>query len=313
MRPAASARVPVVYVGGCQRSGSTVLDRIVGQGDGFHSVGEIVHLWQRGVHDDELCGCGESFRSCPFWERVGADLFGGWDRAPIDEVLALQRRVDRNRYIPLMLAPWISPRYRRDLEAYADLLGRLYRAIHRAAGGGVVVDSSKHASTSFVLRHVADVRVRVLHLVRDSRGVAASLLKSVRRPDSGARTSFMHRSSVGRSASEWLAFNLLFHLGKATGMPTTVVRYEDLVAAPDRVVQRVAPDGEAWHAALRGSTISLGIDHTVSGNPIRFATGDLELRLDDAWRRSLPRVARIATTAMTWPLLVAYGYRLGGP
>jgi len=29
----------------------------------------------------------------------------------VDHVLALQRSVDRNRYIPWMLAPWASPRH----------------------------------------------------------------------------------------------------------------------------------------------------------------------------------------------------------
>jgi hypothetical protein len=300
--------VPVVYVGGCQRSGSTLLDRTLGQGHDHHSVGEIVHLWVRGVRDDELCGCGRRFSTCPFWTEVGDLAFGGWEHASIDELIALQRRVDRNRYIPLMLAPRLFPRYRRDLRAYAVVLERLYRSIHRAAGGGVIVDSSKHASTSFVLRHVDGIDMRLLHLVRDSRGVAASLLKSVRRPDSVERDSFMHRSSVWRSAAEWMAFNAAFHLGRALGTATTLVRYEDLVGRPAAVLGRVGGDP----ATLRDSTICLGVDHTVSGNPIRFATGDLELRLDDAWRTSLPRTQRIVTTLLTWPLLVAYRYPLGG-
>ena len=63
--------VPVLYVGGCQRSGSTLLDRMMSQVSGHVSAGEIVHLWSRGLRSDELCGCGERFSACPFWNEVG--------------------------------------------------------------------------------------------------------------------------------------------------------------------------------------------------------------------------------------------------
>jgi hypothetical protein len=44
--------VPVVYVGGSQRSGSTLLDRMLGQVSGHESAGEIVHLWARGLKNN---------------------------------------------------------------------------------------------------------------------------------------------------------------------------------------------------------------------------------------------------------------------
>jgi hypothetical protein len=44
---------------------------MLGQLDGIWSVGELVHLWQRGVRENNLCGCGRRFRDCPFWRRVG--------------------------------------------------------------------------------------------------------------------------------------------------------------------------------------------------------------------------------------------------
>ena len=305
--------VPVVYIGGTQRSGSTLLDRTLSQVPGHVSAGEIVHLWLRGVKHNELCGCGTSFLECPFWSEVGRTAFGGWDRLEVDEVLSLQRRVDRNRYIIFMVFPGLWPRYRRDLRAYADVLGRVFRAIRHVSEGEAIVDSSKHASTAFLLRHVPGLKTRFVHLVRDSRGVAFSLQKRVRRPEVVERDAFMHRMGTWRSGTEWLAFNGLFHVLRWVGAPTLLVRYEDLVRAPEETLRGIAAfDGALPPAGrfpfIEGSSVTLGVDHTVAGNPMRFKHGTFELSLDETWTRSMHTRQRLITTALTWPLLVAYRY-----
>ena len=81
----------VLYVGGLGRSGSTLLDRMLGRLDDVWSVGELVHLWERGLKENNRCGCGRCFADCPFWRRVGEVAFGGWDTLDADEVLALRR------------------------------------------------------------------------------------------------------------------------------------------------------------------------------------------------------------------------------
>ena len=283
------------------------------QAAGYVSAGEVVHLWSRGVRDDELCGCGVRFRGCPFWSEVGRRAFGGWERLDVQDVLALQGRVDRNRYIFFMLAPALNPRYRRDLETYTEMLDALYRAIS-SCGGGVVVDSSKHASTAFLLRRVPSLHLRTVHLVRDSRGVAHSLMKKVRRPEVVGREAFMHRVSAWRSSIEWVAFNGLFHLLKLTGTHVLRVRYEDLVTTPRPTLTRIgrlhAGSGDLDLAFLENRHISLGVDHTVAGNPMRFRHGSLDLRLDRDWQGSMNARHRRITTMLTAPLLALYGYRL---
>ena len=54
--------------------------------------------------------------------------------------------------------------------------------------------------------------------------------------------------------------------------------------------------------------VDLRVSHTVAGNPGRLETGTIPLRLDDAWRDALPDGARRTVTALTWPLLLRYGY-----
>ena len=95
----------VIYLGGLGRSGSTLVERLLAELPGVCSVGEVVHLWQRGVVEDERCGCGEPFGGCGFWREVGQAAFGGWDRLDVGRVAELRGAVDRTRHIPLLAAP----------------------------------------------------------------------------------------------------------------------------------------------------------------------------------------------------------------
>ena len=70
----------VLYIAGSGRSGSTILDNILGELDGFVSAGEVRFLWERGMRDDRTCACGEPFSSCPFWGDVLTRAYGGCSR-----------------------------------------------------------------------------------------------------------------------------------------------------------------------------------------------------------------------------------------
>jgi hypothetical protein len=59
--------------------------------------------------------------------------------------------------------------------------------------------------------------------------------------------------------------------------------------------------------------VRLERNHTAEGNPMRFVSGELELRADDAWHRQMPSRDRRVVTALTLPLLAAYGYHRNGP
>ena len=173
----------VVYVGGFGRSGSTLLDRVLAQIGGCVAVGELVHLPQRGLLDDERCGCGVAFSACPFWSEVGVAAFGpaGWASVDAEAIRRQQAALDRNRRIPAMVLPrW--GRGSAETEELGAWFGRVYAAVADVSGASVVVDSSKHASTAFLLRRAPGLDLRVVHLVRDSRGVAYSWSKRVQRP-----------------------------------------------------------------------------------------------------------------------------------
>lgn len=326
-----SKAVRVVYLGGLGRSGSTLLERLLGELPGVCPAGELVHLWQRGITQNERCGCLERFGSCDFWTQVGKAAFGGWENVSTDRIGGLRASVDRTRHIPLLARRSLPARLQAAVTDYTSHYLSIYRAIADVSGCQTVVDSSKHASLAFCLARREEIGLRVIHLVRDSRAVAYSWTTKVARPDrcvgpdrsggpgrpEGGTGSYMTTYSPARAAAQWNAQNGALQLLARRGTPVLRLRYEDFVAAPEQSVRQAArfaglgsvdlplgflgSDGESPCALLSQA-------HTASGNPLRFAIGKVPISSDDRWRAAMPAAERRTVTALTLPLLSHYGY-----
>lgn len=306
----------VLYIGGYSRSGSTMLLRVLGEAAGTAVVGELNYVWDRGYVQNQLCGCGEPFRSCPFWDEVSQVVFGvSSEKAPARELAALHRRVlGYSAFAPLWVAPLRSPSFRRDLAEYADLVHRLYRAVAEVSGSHLIIDSSKVPQAAHLLGEVPSLELHVVHLVRDSRGTAYSWQRKKVRPEIHWTTQHMDRHSIFRSSVEWDAFNLLFGVDRRRPDSYTLIRYEDLVENPgptmSSLAERIGEPGAAAELSSTGEEVGLKVSHTVAGNPSRFSSGKIRIAADDEWRGAMAPSSRLLVTAMTAPLLRRYRYPL---
>jgi Sulfotransferase family len=308
-------RVRVVFIGGYARTGSTLLDRILGEIEGFASFGELRHIWRRSFRGDQLCGCGVPFRDCPFWIEVANVAFGGFDGVDADAIGRLERGVGSFWNIPRIATGGWPAGYRRRLDAYRDALERLYGAIQRVSGARYLVDSTKDPQHAYVLRSIPGFDVRVVHLVRDSRAVAYSWRRQRRRPEIHWRDLNMPRYPAIRSAFAWDLANITAGAARAAGFPYVRVRYEDLMRDPrgelDRIVRALAL-GPVDLSHVGATTVHLTTAHTTAGNPIRFQEGTVALRLDDEWRSRMATIDRSVVSALTFPWLRRYGYAIDG-
>lgn len=307
----------VLFLGGLGRSGTTLVERVLGELPGVCALGEVVHLWQRDVRDDERCGCGARFSGCPFWTAVGQRAFGGWRHIDTYRILALQGAVERTRHIPWLAAPRLAADRRALVQEYADYYARVYAAAAETTGARLVVDSSKHAALAFCLRFATGLDLRVAHMVRDPRGVAYSWTKHVPRPEADAGAE-MTRYPPARSALLWNAHNAAFGLLRRCGVAVRRVRYEQFLADPRSAVRALAGfagmDLSTTNLSFVDTTYAeLSQGHSAAGNPMRFSVGRVPLRADDAWCNALPTGQRRLVGALTAPLLTAYGYPLRIP
>lgn len=288
-------RPTVIYIAGSGRSGSTLVERLIGGVDGYTNVGELIDLFRRVHAGDELCGCGEPFSQCPFWREVGMRMWPeGWTTSNVRQIANLQSSVARQRYIPHQLAgPLATAGFRQSAAEYRRIYVKLYSAIQSASGARAIVDASKWPAQALAVAG-PDLDLRVIHLVRDVRGVAASLSRTdITRPHARSGSDTMYSQQPYTAAARWVACQAEVELVRLRATVTRV-RYEDLVAEPPQTLLRTLQDlGLEVNASdlshVHTSSASLTASHGLSGNPSRFEAGTVPLRLDEKWRSSMPR------------------------
>ncbi len=307
-------RTRVLYIAGFGRSGSTLLGNVLGQVDGFVSVGELRQVWEYGLIQNKLCGCGRLFDRCEVWRPVMGEAFGGAEKIDPREMIRLRERWARTKHIPLMLTNLGRRFVERRLAEYLDALERLYRAVQTVTGSRVIVDSSKFPSYGYVLGMAPSVDLYVVHLVRDPRAVTYSWQRKRLHPDP-ENPEYMPRRGPAESSIRWTARNLAAEAlrRRSPGSPPRhmLLRYEDFVAEPRRAIGRVLElvgEEAASRPHVGAREVKLGVNHNVWGNPGRFRTGTVEIKPDKEWvSGTKPADARLVSL-LTFPLLARYGY-----
>lgn len=308
----------VLYVGGTGRSGSTVLSTVLGEVPGLVAVGEVRYLWERGVQQDRLCGCGTSFSSCPFWTQVLRTAFDSSDLGETARRLGGEV-ADRSRlrWAPALLAGH-PPAPGAEL---ADALRRVYAAIATVSGAEVVVDSSKLPTYASLLAGVPGIELQVLHLVRDPRAAAHSWRRRKHQPDLGA-SALMERRSAAKSAALWRVWNATMERWcRDQGVDHRIENYEAFMTDAPGETRRILRRFELLDPALVDAVVErtfagpqvvrLHPNHTVAGNPARHQHGLVPLSLDDDWRTRLGSADRRTVEVLTWPAARHYGYQAG--
>jgi hypothetical protein len=303
----------VLYVAGMTRSGTTLIGSVLNALPGFVDVGEIRSYW-RAMREGRVCGCGVRVPDCEFWSQVAAWMEERFGPIPLDRALLLQRRV-RSLPSPLLRMATTRNRASGDAAEYARLVAQLYAAIGAISGATVIVDTSKGPHDAYALSKFTGVDLNVVHLVRDPRGVAHSWSRYKRVPDN--TTGYFERRSATTVAVRWVARNALTEtlLARRLGSHFARLRYEDFVADPNGAVARIARmcGVPVTEAPVRAGAITLSGNHSVSGNPDRLTRGSIQVRLDRGWLDEMPLRSRLATTAVSAPLMLRYGYAPGRP
>lgn len=313
--PTAPDRAPVttvLFIGGMPRSGSTLLDLLLGQLPEYCDVGELYYMWTSGVVRNELCSCAVPFHDCEFWQRVGKHAFGGWDHVDFHRVLELQRRVDTTGRL-LRAQATRSRHYDRDVDEYLSFLEPLYRAVAEVDGASVVVDSTKRPSTAYLLARSERLDLRLVHLLRDPRGVVNAWRRKVPIPAGTGPRPHLKQRSMRQILRRWITVNMMIdRLGAR--VPSQRVRYEDVVADPAhwlRVATSVTdiPAADDELGFLRDGSVRRVRSHTATGGRVRMVADPFRLELDERWRVELPAWRQTLVRAVAGPLMRRYGYR----
>lgn len=301
--------IRVVYIAGDGRSGSTLLDRLIGAYSGVFSCGELGNLLPSTIASDQLCACGARARDCGFWRSV----LTRWSEAVPDfterEYRGLQRRYERLR---TLLRPFSARELTQDnprFARYAEYTLALFRVIAEASGAEVIVDSSKSPARALALSRMPGLEVNMLHLVRDVRGVAYSLRKLNNAAQAGKGNKIPRRSNL-RFAGTWAVVNFFCErvMPKIPG-PNLFARYEDYTKDPDGMLTAVATlIGRDRIAYAAGADYLLTQGHQVAGNDARMRPVQ-QILTDETWRKQFGFAMRKGLYILVLPMMLHYRYR----
>lgn len=307
-------RVPVLYIVGYGRSGSTLIDNVLNEVDGFFSTGELRNIWSEGLKHRRKCGCGALIPDCPVWAPVLSDVLGNRvDSDMAERIISWRRGAVRQRHF-LRLLYGKDPSGEQPSSAYSHLLYGLYRSIQAVTGAHMIVDSSKAPADAALISRRSDIDLFLLHLVRDPRAVSYSWRRRKKRLDDPLGDEELPRYGVFRSASHWTAFNLMAEaIGRRVGPGRYLrLRYEDFVGDPDAAIQTImdfagrrptrVPVVDDRRVLLRGN-------HSVGGNPSRFRRGAVEVRADNEWKAHQAPAEKVMIALLASWGFVRYGYR----
>jgi hypothetical protein len=339
--------VKVLAITGLGRSGSTILDVVLGNHPNIESVGEVTRVIRTGWVSREslrgigpkrlrrpICTCGKRLdvlyvetpdEACPFWSSVRREWVERTDGDGIEGYPKLQNDFELKRRWPRLLYEKRRPSAR--FRSYARLTRAFFESIRAVSGKPVIVDSSKITVRTYALGMMPGIDLYVVHLVRDGRGVITSHRKSfekdlqadIVRDHKGHpvwktwKTVVRRRVLYPASVVRWVVHNLgaewvCIQLGPKRTMR---LRYEDFVADPEGALERIGSliGLDLTEVANAASSEKpMRAGHNIGGNKTK-KSGAITLRADaKEWKSALsPAEQRLSWASMGW-LMRRYGY-----
>jgi len=264
-----TADVPkVLYIAGYGRSGSTVLDVLLGSHPRLVSVGEVVFLGKDWATEGRHCSCGEPHSHCPFWKNYFDS------EAEAEKFDSVREAVETRGKLPRLLFGLLTQEQR---EKYRSRMRTLFQYVARQGSADIVVDSSKSAGQAagrfWALKNIAGLDVQVIHLVRDGR---ATLRSFVEKGSNWSIEGCRNKKPLlaERSVTGWVTANTIASkLGAAVGENRYLqVKFENLLRSPEKVLWSVGnminvDMNTVIEKVVRGESFKVG--HNIGGNRVR--------------------------------------------
>jgi hypothetical protein len=299
----------VVYIAGYGRSGSTILDIMLGDQPNIVSLGEVVYLYEDVINGLRTCSCGCEYETCELWGEV-------INSVELDRHREIVRKVESRKNLPSLLANTLAEDTK---VSYRKHSRSLFRKIADTSGSNVIVDSSKSARDAagrfWALSNIAGLDVFVLHLVRDARSTVRSVVSKGRNPVLEGHGEEKQFPGL-RTAFGWMLSNTTaLCMGKM--MPSNRylrVRYENLRENYESEISRISEFiGENIDNVVEqiSNGKSFRVHHNTGGNRVRL-NREVQFRTSSSQssRDELPARYEIAVTLVGGWLLRYFGYDL---
>ena len=258
----------LVYISGSGKSGSTLLDIILGDTENAFSIGELNHLFREGLIEKEYCTCNAIVKDCEIWNEV---LFYWREKATMSqkEYRQFQIYYESKKQILKLLKELKNPSTK--FTVFLNDTQILYNEISKVSKCDILVDSSKSVARALILNKIyTSDKLVVIHLIKRFSHVLNSNKKIVKKDiKQGIEFSRDKRkvSYVFYFLKIWLLENIIIY--KYLNKKRKVIPFEKYVKYTNDIVDMV-------YGRVENKKSIYNPKHMMAGNHMRMKK-DIEI------------------------------------
>ncbi|MEK6481635.1 sulfotransferase [Catalinimonas sp. 4WD22] len=310
-------KVPVIYILSNGRSGSTILDLMLGSFPNLWTLGEA-QLLPLEIDFNAICGSGEPILESFFWK----DLIPSIQLEDNNSSISYFRRSHPHGAHTGAVIRWkllyelFTAKFSKDTLGRVESYGKLNydyfkKTIHHAEQNGFankvewIVDASKDPYRLMWLQKSGLFDIKVIHLVKRPSAFVYSTAKG--------KQQGMNPVMVARMTLRWIIENkIMSKVCDQCISPENVytLQYEELAQDPDKALSLI---GERFGINLNGYSTNQFREYQnfgVSGNKSRWE--NRSIFLDEKWKKHMPSKHIKFVNLWTQKLASRYGYKIMG-
>lgn len=274
--------INICYIIGVGRSGSTILEAVMGSLDQGTAIGESI----TGLRNFKTkCSCRLPIKKCKFWSKIIYKIFENNYEEFMDQV---NRAIRFYNFYPMILLY----KFRLKFEFLKNTYSRFYLEVAKAKTVNFIFDSSKSPSLVSLFLYSNKKNQKAIHLVRNLRGVMSSHEKDYNK---GHRFRFLNGKIYIKNkylrliivALEWNIYNLNCLLMKFIfKKQIKTIRYENFSKFPEETFNNEILPFLGLNYQIKFEELQLNIDHQMAGNPTRFKTEKFKIYFNESYKES---------------------------
>ena len=313
-----NSKINLVYIASIGRSGSTLLESMLGAHSHVQTMGEL-HIWPHEIEGHvRPCSCGEFVGDCAFWSEMRSRVDPLAQPSPRLHFFREKHNAGRTLRLSRLKAygadAEVSDEEKLQIAMYGENNDTIFKAFldvmeeQLGEKPAWIVDASKDPYRLLWLKRSGLFNIKVIHLVKNPNAFIYSVTKHLLHEGSGFN---LHKRMyyTARQSVAWIIQNNLFssiasrHLSPSDYM---LVKYESLASHPHDTFRDVCAMLDVPYELSAVEDFRKGSIHTIAGNPMRYENRGIVL--DEKWKTRLPQSSKTLASLLTAVNKSRYGY-----
>jgi len=297
-------KIKVVYFAGSGRSGSTILNIILGNHPKIFGGGELQNM-RKVYNKDKICSCQSALVDCKLWSSVMKDWLAEIEDDTIDSGLKKWNRFQGVFTLKAWMGMCFGHGKNTDgFNEFQESTYAFYHTLQQHCEKEVIVDISKNPLRAWALEKNPNIDLRMVHLVRDGRAVTSSLKRNAKEQ--------RRKRPTWRAALFWIIMNRMTDFVRKRVKHNVLIKYEDFISQPEIALKKIGDMSEIDFSNI-SEKIKKGEDfniiHVMAGNAIRKAdTIKFKTKTSDGWKKLLTPSSKALFRLIAFSSLRRYRY-----